>query len=163
MDDSHEMLQLHTFVSFFREEGAAGALTVDLGNTITTIALSANQRFLAAGGINCVVNVFELGSRASVCSIKFKKQVGAVALSSDGRQMGVGCFGGVVQWLDVASGDVEFEWDHRKDIKSLAVNTHDTELVAGGDDCAVTIYSLRSCTGLSAGSGFSLTPKATRR
>ena len=80
-----------------------------------------------------------------IFSHKFAKQIGAVVLSSRGVSLGVGGFGGMVQWVDVASKATLREWDHAgKDVNSLAVDLRDTELIVGGADCAVTIYCVVS-------------------
>ena len=47
-----------------------------------------------------------------VFSHKFAKQIGAVVLSSRAASLGVGGFGGMVQWIDVRSKATLREWDH---------------------------------------------------
>ena len=47
-----------------------------------------------------------------VFSHKFAKQIGAVVLSSRAASLGVGGFGGMVQWVDVRSKEMLREWDH---------------------------------------------------
>lgn len=156
MDTSHDELRLDSFVNFFTSPEMSASLSVSTGNTITTVALCAAQTFVAVGGIDCTVKIYDLRpasesstSGSIVFDHKFPKQVGAVCLSADGRFVGVGMFGGQVQWHDShspggADAAARFTWEHKKDINSLAVNASDTELAAGGADCAVTIYSLKT-------------------
>ena len=118
---------------------------MQVGNTVTSVAISLDECFIAFGSMDNHARIYNMLTGASVFERKFKSQVSAVGLSSTGQFMGVGCFGGYLQWLAVDNPDGALHtWEHGKHINTLAVSADDAELAAAGDDNRVTLYSLKS-------------------
>lgn len=118
--------------------------TVPSANIITSIAFSANQKFVAFGGMDCVVKMYVLEDAQLVTNKRVEKQIASIAVTSTGDGIGIGCVGGAVKWMKSHSGSIEYEWDHANDVHSVAIDKTDSVLAIGGADCAVTLYSIKT-------------------
>ena len=126
---------LPDFLEFFRRSDETvrrplARITAKVGNTVTTVAVSLNQRRIAFGSMDCFARVYDVYTGECVVARKFAKQVTAIALSSRGGELGIGCFGGALEWwrlVDTApDATPKFAWAHTGDINGIAVSAFDT-------------------------------------
>ena len=99
--------------------------------------------------MDCFARVYDVYTGECVVARKFAKQVTAIALSARGGELGIGCFGGALEWwrlVDAApDATPKFAWAHKGDINGIAVSAFDTELAVATDKLVV-LYALATGT-----------------
>lgn len=147
ISNSHDELRLCDFIDFFKPDGATNKLLKFQRsnlNTITSISISSDQCFIAYGAINCVARVYEIEDGKSVFEKNYEKQVATVVVSPSGEFLGVGCFAGLIEWIDISGKNVLHTWSIRSDVNCLALDSNATVLAAGGANGMAFVYSLQS-------------------
>lgn len=102
VDSTNDKIRLVDFISYFAaEEVAMKAFNTTTSNTITTVSLSPDMRFIAHGGMNCKVVVHDLDSSVLCFERTCATQTGGVALANHAEFIAIGSYKGRVEWLQL--------------------------------------------------------------
>ncbi|MBP3957152.1 sigma-70 family RNA polymerase sigma factor [Gemmata sp. G18] len=126
-------------------------LAFDAGKrTYSAPALSTDGRFVAVGGGDGFVRLYDLGTGKPVREFDTNRpgsaahdenSVYAVAFSPDGRTLATGCIDGKVRVWELATGGERFSLDgHRGSVLALAYSPDGTLLASGSSDRSVVTW-----------------------
>jgi WD40 repeat protein len=76
------------------------------GNAASTFAFSRDGGYIAAGGLDKVIDVWNIATGASVATIKTPNAVRAIAFSPDAKTIAFGTYDDFLYLADAATGDV---------------------------------------------------------
>lgn len=131
-----------------RTVGAA-KIVLGLGETVTTVVMSADKQYFAAGAINKVAKVCEVESGDVVAEFTADGQITASAFGGVGQhaRLIVGTFTGNITVFHVASNRAEhtekFGTGATGDmVTCMAISGNATKLAVGGKSLSVLIYAL---------------------
>mmetsp|Transcript_12739 Transcript_12739/g.37927 ORF Transcript_12739/g.37927 Transcript_12739/m.37927 type:complete len:2278 (-) Transcript_12739:673-7506(-) len=100
IDSTNDKIRMVDFINFFKaEEVAMKSFHAQTSNTITTVTLSPDMRFVAYGGMNCQVVVHDLDGGARRFARTCATQIGGVALAAHAEFVAIGGYKGRVEWL----------------------------------------------------------------
>lgn len=113
---------------------------------IESLAVSGNGDWLASGGDDCIVRVWDTCSWAIVHTLTFDvggDSVFSVAFSPDAGLLAVGMTDGVIYiWNTVTASFVDQLEEHNCGVTSLAFSPSAKELVSGSTDTSLRIWQL---------------------
>lgn len=101
IDSTNNKIRMVDFINFFCvEQERMKSFRASGSNTVTSVALSPEMRFIAFGGMDCGVAVHDLKRGGAPKFVtKCETQVGGVALARGAEFVAVGGYTGAVLWL----------------------------------------------------------------
>lgn len=91
IDSTNNKIRMVDFINFFKvEDQAMKSFRTSTSNTITSVSVSPDARFIAYGGMNCKVAVHDLRGGEAVFERTCGSQIGGVALADGGEFLAIG-------------------------------------------------------------------------
>jgi RNA polymerase sigma factor (sigma-70 family) len=125
-------------------EAATGKVQKVLAEgSIDRFAFSPDGKFVAGGGFDKHVHLWEIATGKEVWAVPLPNSVAAVAFAPDGKQVAAGCYGGATLLFDRTNGLLAAELGGRTfTVRAVAFSPDGRLLAASGDTPEVTLYEV---------------------
>lgn len=127
--------------------GPVGELRKFEGHTdeIKSVAISADGRYAASGGLDQTVRVWNLASGKSEAILKgHTKQIWGVAFHPNGRQVASASWDTTARLWDIKSGSESKRFTHPVDVNGVAVSRDGSQLLVGCDNRQPYLWNINT-------------------
>ncbi len=129
-------------IDLWRMDAQSRSLEISLSNEISAVAISSNDRWLAAGSRNGIVKIWQIAEGHEVAQVKHSDWVNLLEFNPDSSKLISGSADGEIQVLDLTTQDVTTHFLGAKidqlvfrETRILGLNAPSCTIVSCGSSC----------------------------